>query len=94
MGYNVVEFRKERDNLPVVIAAPSTGIVNSEPLKDEAEDLEVDFERLYYGGKCELVQPPKKPFYFYDKSWKIKSADVHAARNQPQAQLMRRAGLW
>lgn len=94
MGYHVVEFRKERDNLPVVVASPSNGIAENSELKDEEEDLQVDFERLYYGGKCELKRRPKKWFFENTKSWKKKSAEMHAVRNQPQAQILRRAGLW
>jgi small subunit ribosomal protein S5 len=97
MGYHVVEFRKEKSNLPVVIASPSSGVVEQTELKDEEEDLVVDFERLYYGGRCELVKPKRLPFYSYGKmakSYAKKQAEVHAMRNQPRAQIMRRAGLW
>lgn len=94
MGYHVVEFRKERDNLPVVIASPSSGVVREDELKDEEEDLEVEFDRLYYGGKCELQRPPRQWFYSKSRSWKKKKAEMHAIRNQPGAQILRRAGLW
>lgn len=94
MGYHVVEFRKERDNLPVVVASPTSGVVREAELKDEEEDLEVEFDRLYFGGRCELQRPPKKWFYSKFKSYKKKKAEMHAVRNQPDAQILRRAGLW
>jgi len=93
MGYHVVELRKEKGNLPVVVASPSSGVVNETELKDEEEDLEVNFDRLYYGGKCELIRPPKQKFYHKLKSWKKKTAEVHAMRNQLQAQILRKSGL-
>jgi len=93
MGYIVVEMSKERGNLPVVVAAPSNGVVNKEPLKDEDEDLEVEFDRLYYGGKCELVRPPRRRFYADLPSWKKKVAEMHVVRNQRHAQILRKAGL-
>jgi len=97
MGYHVVEFRKERGNLPVVVASPSDGQVSETELKDEEEDLFVDFKRLYFGGRCEVSRPKKLPFFAYGKTaeaWRIKQAEIHAVRNQPHAQIMRRAGLW
>jgi len=97
MGYHVVEFQKERGNLPVVVASPSDGQVSETVLKDEHEDLLVDFRRLYYGGRCELSKPRKLPFFAYGataEAWKIKQAEKHAVRNQPHAQIMRMAGLW
>jgi len=97
MGYHVVEFRKERGNLPVVVASPSDGQVSETELKDEHEDLFVDFKRLYYGGRCELWKPKKLPFFAYGASaaaWQKKQAELHVIRNQPHAQIMRKAGLW
>lgn len=83
--------------MPVVVASPSDGQVSETELKDEHEDLFVDFRRLYYGGRCELSIPKKLPFFAYGvtaRAWKIKQAEVHAMRNQPHAQVMRQAGLW
>jgi len=97
MGYHVVEFRKEKGNLPVVVASPSYGEVSEAELKDEREDLLVDFNRLYFGGRCELIKRKKLPFFAYGQTamaWKIKQAEIHAVRNQPHAQIMRWAGLW
>ena len=96
MGYHVVEFRKERGYLPVVVASPSSGQVSETELKDEEEDLFVDFKRLYFGGRCELSKPKKLPFFAYGvtaEAWKIKQAEIHARRNQPHARIMRQAGL-
>jgi len=97
MGYHVVEFRKERSNLPVVVASPSDGQVSVTELKDEEEDLFVDFNRLYFGGRCELNKPKRLPFFAYGvtaEAWKVHEARKHARRNQPHAQIMRMAGLW
>jgi len=97
MGYHVVEFRKERGDLPVVVASPSNGQVSETELKDEQEDLFMDFGRLYYGGRCELRMPKKLPFFAFGATaaaWKQKQIEVHAVRNQPHAQIMRKAGLW
>lgn len=97
MGYHVVEFRRERGNLPVVVASPSDGKVSEIELKDEDEDLLVDFRRLYFGGRCVLRKPKRLPFFAYGvtaEAYKHKLARTHAARNQPHAQIMRMAGLW
>lgn len=97
MGYHVVEFRRERGILPVVVASPSDGKVSETELKDEEEDLLVDFKRLYFGGRCELSKPRKLPFFAYGvtaKAWERRQAHDHAIRNQPHAQIMRMAGLW
>jgi len=97
MGYHVVEFRRERGDLPVVVASPSDGQVSETELKDEEEDLFVDFNRLYLGGRCELYKPKQLPFFAYGataEAWNRVQARKHAERNQPHAQIMRMAGLW
>jgi len=97
MGYHVVEFRRERGNLPVVVASPKDGKVSETELKDEEEDLLVDFRRLYFGGRCKLQKPKRLPFFAYGvtaEAWKRTQAKNHARRNQPHAQIMRMAGLW
>jgi len=97
MGYHVVEFRKERGDLPTVVASPSDGQVSETELKDEEEDLLVDFRRLYFGGRCKLYKPKPLPFYAYGvtaEAYKNRMAKRHADRNQPHAQIMRMAGLW
>jgi len=97
MGYHVVEFRKERGNLPVVVASPSPEREQTEELRDDVEDLSVDFDRLYYGGRCEFDKPKALPYFAHGvmaKAWKKKQEEVHAARNQEHALIMRRAGLW
>jgi len=91
-GYHVIEFRRECDKLPSVVASPSPGVAPAETeLQDEQEDLLVDFDRLYYGGRCELVKVRPPPHL---KSWKRSQAEVHFLRNQPNVQIMRKAGLW
>ena len=92
MDYHVVEMRPERENYPVVIASP-VGKAKKEPLKDEEEDLEVSFDRLYYGGKAEYKRPKRLPIYHGSTSWYIKQRVVQKRRNQPHRQLLRQAGL-
>jgi hypothetical protein len=93
-GYHVVEFRKECGSLPVVVGAPAPDSVAETELKDEEEDLYCDFERLYYGGRCEYIRPKKKWVYEGSESWEKKNAQLHARRNQAHSQMMRQAGLW
>ena len=94
MKLNVVEFRKERQMFPMIVAEPSDGSVREEKLKDEEEDLEVEFDRIYYGGKTEYDKPKPPPFYHKQPSYKKKMNIIHMRRNQTHAQIMRRAGLW
>lgn len=114
IGYHVVEFKKEEDYKPKVIASPSdSNNVKKEVLVDEEEDLEVlfdlnihpmdncylyvslqvNFERLYYGGKCELPRRPTQWGYYSHPSYIEGRKKVHATRNQYQAAIMRAAGL-
>ena len=93
-GYHVVEMREERDNLPVVVASPTNGPVNTKKIVDEHEDLDVDFERLYMGGRVEYVRPNPKPVFYKLKSWRYAKARDHKRRGQQDAQILRQAGLW
>ncbi len=95
MGLHVVELRKERSNLPVVVASPTEGNIRTQPLVDEDNNLEMDFENLYYDGKIEYKKPKRKPFWEHlqMRSWKKKSAIVHRRRDQEEAQIRRQAGL-
>ena len=90
----VVELREERDNLPVVVASPSDGIISDKELTNEEEDVEMDFERLYYGGKTEYVRPDKGRFYEKYKSFKKKTERMHKKRGQMEAKLLRDCNLW
>lgn len=91
MGYHLVEMRKEKLYCPRVIASPST--LKTQPISDEVEDLEMDFDRLYYGGRCEL-QRTKRSGYDMSNKFHVRAFNKkHAARNQPQAAILRMAGL-
>jgi len=92
MGYHVVERRPEREYLPVVLASPS-GPTQTETYRDEEEDLEVRFDRLYYGGKQQLIKPPPRPLFWNHKSWAKKQARMRVLRNQPKVQQLKLAGV-
>lgn len=92
-GYHIVERRKERDYFPVVVASPSDGKVKDKEVSNELEDIEMDYERLYYGGKTELKRPPKKPFYFKTDGFRNKFARVHKVRNQHHLNILKLSGL-
>ncbi|XP_076442988.1 small ribosomal subunit protein uS5m-like [Babylonia areolata] len=84
---NVVEFRSEMDNIPIVVARPKEGQTALEGIKEEG----FDFENLYYRGKVPLTKPKRDPFYYKLKSWRIKKRFLMKMRNQKQAQLEREA---
>ena len=92
MGLHLVEFRKEREYLPIVVASPS--VVRQDKLTNEEEDIEMDYDRLYYGGKHEYERPEKKPFFYHQPGAKRKRKYLNRRRGQDKAQLMRNAGLW
>jgi len=94
--YHVVEYKNERQALPVVVASPQTSTVEKDKLKDEVHDLEMNFERLYYEGRVERLKPPLKPFYEFHNfpSWQKRCKRVHERRNQQKALLLRQSGLW
>ncbi|KAL8608672.1 hypothetical protein ACOMHN_002901 [Nucella lapillus] len=84
---NVVEFRPELENVPLVVARPQDGPTQEEGIKEEG----FNFETLYYGGKVPLYRPKRDPFYFKQRSWRIKKRFLMKMRNQKQAQLEREA---
>jgi len=92
MGYHVVERRPEREFLPVVLASPS-GPTKTETYKDEEEDLEVRFDRLYYGGRQQLEKPEKKPFFAEYDGYKKKLRIQRLRRNQKKFSNQKLAGL-
>lgn len=93
-GLHVVEYRPERAMLPTVIAAPSAGYVAEKKPVDEHNELDMNFDRLYYDGKVELEKPPRKFFYHDYPSHKHRLAEDNKRRNQSRAQLLYRAGFW
>ncbi|KAI0239227.1 28S ribosomal protein S5, mitochondrial [Lamellibrachia satsuma] len=94
MGLHVVETSELRADLPVVVASPADGIVRDEQLIDEAEDLEMDYDRLYFGGKVEYKKPKKLPFYHKLRSYRYRKAEDYMRRNQAGCKVLRDAGLW
>ncbi|KAK7104937.1 small ribosomal subunit protein uS5m-like [Littorina saxatilis] len=84
---NVVEFRPDMDNIPLVVARPQDGKTREVGVKEEG----FNFEHLYYGGKVPLYRPKAPPFYTKFKSWHIKNRYLVKMRNQRHAQLERLA---
>jgi len=93
-GLNVVEYRPDRSMIPTVIATPSAGHVADKKPVDEERELELNFDRMYYDGRVELVRPPRKFFYHDYPSHQRRMAENNKRRNQPQAQLLYKAGFW
>ena len=87
-------MRKEKDYFPVVVASPSEAKVKDKEYIDEEEDLEMDYDRLYYGGKMEYIKKNVKPFFHKNWGYEKKQKIVHMRRGQLQAQIQRKAELW
>ena len=94
MGLHVVETSKLRADLPVVVASPSDGIVRDQQLIDEEEDLEMDYDRLYFGGKVEYKRPKKLTVFAKLRSYRYHKAEKYMRRNQAGCKTLRDAGLW
>lgn len=84
---HVVEFRKDRDYVPIIQASPADGDMRTDV--NEEEDL--DFERLYFNGKVLVKRPPKRSVFHRMRSWHHKKRIVHRRRNQSEAQIERLA---
>ncbi|XP_074656446.1 small ribosomal subunit protein uS5m-like [Tubulanus polymorphus] len=82
---HVVEYRKEMDNYPVVVASPSGDTRTIQP------DEDLDFERIYYEGKVPLARPKKRPPYYKLDSYKKRCFVDYKRRNQYKATVTRRA---
>ena len=81
---HVVEYRNEVDNIPLLVASPSDNKV----LEQIPENLDLDFEHLYYGGKREYIKEKKrKKNKFYQWAYWRK----YKYRNQLSARLERQA---
>ena len=91
----MVEQRRERYYFPEVVAVPTAGKIATENTIDESEDLEMNFERLYYGGRVELQEKKDMPRWQKHnwKSWQKKQEKVVKRRGQREAQLNRMAGV-
>ena len=92
LGLHVVEMRKERGYFPVVVASPSQGFTKGKKTIDEKIELEIEFDRLYYGGKVEYIREKTERFAPL-KSWRRKKVEVQKRRNQYDLHIQRLAGL-
>ena len=94
VGLHVVELRREREYFPVLKASPSSGKVKEEQYSNEMEDIEMDYTRLYSGGRTEYRKPPKKPKFWKNPGYIRKLGELHKRRGQMHAQVLRKADLW
>ena len=86
---NVVEFRPEMDNIPVVVARPQEGKSCDVGITEEC----FDFERMYFNGRVPYIKEKYVPFYIRlnMKCWLNKYHFLNKMRNQKYAQLEREA---
>lgn len=86
MKMHVVEFRKDKNYYPEVIASPEGGAITVSNIEKEY----LDFDNLYFGGKTQYFT--KRPPFFYakTKSWQKKYYSMNKKRNQKSAQMERR----
>ncbi|XP_034941076.1 28S ribosomal protein S5, mitochondrial [Chelonus insularis] len=76
---HLVEFRRERDNFPVVVASPAKARTSEEIKFGEL----LDFKRYAYEeGKVPLDNPPPRPFYERLPSWTIRQRKIAVTRNK------------
>lgn len=75
--YHLVEFKKENDYLPVVVASPK-GYVKTNP--KEAPD----FMQYVMDNKVKLRRKKIPPFYTKKTHWYIKEKKMETIRNMSQ----------
>ena len=85
-------MRNERDNFPVIVASPSSGIVRTKPCEEDKENIIFDLDRMYLDGKVEYARKQKNPFEGL-LSFRKNRAIKHKRRNQFDAMIQRKAGL-
>lgn len=73
-NYHLVEFRKENDFLPVIVASPK-GPVKTDP--KEAPD----FLQYVMENKVRLRKKKYLPFYTKKTHWYIKEKKIETVRN-------------
>lgn len=78
--YHLVEFRRENDYLPVVVASPK-GTVNTDP-KDAPDFLQYVME-----NKVRLRKKIFPPFYTKKTHWYIKQKKMETIRNMDKVHL-------
>lgn len=79
-NYHVVEFRKENDYLPVVVASPK-GLVKEDPKGAP------DFQQYVMDNKVRLRKKKFPPFYTKKTHWYIKEKKMETIRNMDKAKL-------
>ena len=70
---NVVEYRPEMKNFPLLLASPE-GLQSVEPSEEEEENNafkshEDDFSLFVLNNKYRLQKPVRRPFYTHEKSY-------------------------
>lgn len=85
MKLNVVEFRNERDKIPLLVAAPEEGKTREEGINDPG----FIFDYMHFDGRVPLYRPKREPFYKKLPSWRRKFKWIMKTRGQKQAQLER-----
>lgn len=73
-NYHLVEFRRENDYLPVVVASPN-GFVKEDPKGAP------DFQQYVMDNKIRLRKKKFPPFYTKKTHWYIKKKKMESIRN-------------
>ncbi|KAL1232181.1 Small ribosomal subunit protein uS5m [Trichinella pseudospiralis] len=81
----VVEFSKERDYFPRVIARPSAGSVRRDSEVEKDEVLDVD--DLYGEGRYPYKRPKRKPFWINQAGYLHKLWKEHPKRNMAEVKI-------
>lgn len=82
-GLHVVEFRKENDYFPRVIASPERCRTEEEILPDE----ELDYDLYMSEGRLQVQRPKKLPFYTRLPSWERYLKKTERFRNHDQVRI-------
>jgi small subunit ribosomal protein S5 len=77
-GLHVVEFRKEKDYFPTVVASP-TGRVRTE--REIPRDEMMDFDLYVSNGRVELFRKKREPFFTRLPGWQTHIKKTHFKRN-------------
>lgn len=78
--YHLVEFRKENDYLPVVVASPKDYV------KTDSREAP-DFTQYVMDNKVRLRKKKIPPFYTKKTHWYIKEKKIETIRNMDKVQL-------
>ncbi|CAN7944671.1 unnamed protein product, partial [Ixodes hexagonus] len=90
---HLVEFKRETDNFPHVVASPRDGCRTAEQI---GTDEELDFDLVVSGGKLAKLPPKKIPWYIKQntRGWQVHLRKVDPYRNSynTRLQLMAKYG--